>query len=107
MDLNFAKEKGGDGVSNAREVRAQRTIRNSARQCDKQGADAHENPGTSLSLATGVFLPPRNAFGSSAEGRQPVAYCSANADVWKVLLLVNTSHYMLKLGSNLRKKDLR
>ncbi len=50
MDLNFAKEKGGDGVSNAREVRAQRTIRNSARQCDKQGADAHENPGTGLSL---------------------------------------------------------
>jgi hypothetical protein len=29
---------------------AQRTLRGSARQCDKQGADAHEKPRTSLSL---------------------------------------------------------
>ena len=29
---------------------AQRTIRSCARQCDKQGADAHEDPGTGLSL---------------------------------------------------------
>ena len=32
-------------------ARAQRTIRGSDRQCDKQGADAHENPGTGLSLS--------------------------------------------------------
>jgi nucleotide-binding universal stress UspA family protein len=31
-------------------ARAQRTIRNCARQCYKQGADAHENPGVGVSL---------------------------------------------------------
>ena len=31
-------------------ARAQRTIRSRARQRDKQGADAHENPGVGVSL---------------------------------------------------------
>jgi hypothetical protein len=34
---------------------AQRTIRSCARQCDKQGADAHENPGDGLSLNARVM----------------------------------------------------
>ncbi|MGC1092742.1 MAG: hypothetical protein WA905_08405, partial [Pseudolabrys sp.] len=55
----------------------------SARQCDEQGADAHENPGTGLSLnvqfARWGRLPALLArlvrFGSKAD------MCSAQADV--------------------------
>ena len=35
---------------------AQRTIRTCARQCDKQGADAHEHPGIGLSLNARAIL---------------------------------------------------
>ena len=42
----------GQGLRSHRHgiARAQRTIRNCARQCYKQGADAHENPGVGVSL---------------------------------------------------------
>ena len=45
-------QRPGQGLRSHRHgiARAQRTIRNCARQCYKQGADAHENPGVGVSL---------------------------------------------------------
>ena len=42
----------GQGLRSHRHgiARARRPIRSCARQCDKQGADAHENPGVGVSL---------------------------------------------------------